>query len=56
MPRKHKNPWKIAEGLAKGLTQMQAVQEAGYAASTAQKKVYAIGKTPLGAIGSHRLL
>ena len=47
MPRKQKNPWKIAEGLAKGLTQMQAVLEAGYAASTAQKKAYAIVKRPL---------
>jgi hypothetical protein len=47
MPRKQKNPWKIAEGLAKGLTQMQAVQEAGYAASTAKKKAYAIVKRPL---------
>lgn len=47
MPRKQKNLWKIAEGLAKGLTQMQAVQEAGYAASTAQKKAYAIVKRPL---------
>jgi hypothetical protein len=46
MPRQQKNPWKIAEGLAKGLTQMQAVQEAGYAASTAQKKAYAIVKRP----------
>jgi hypothetical protein len=47
MPRQQKNPWKIAEGLAKGLTQMQAVLEAGYAASTAQKKAYAIVKRPL---------
>jgi len=47
MPRKQKNPWKIAEGLAKGLTQMQAVLEAGYAASTAKKKAYAIVKRPL---------
>lgn len=45
--RKQKDPRIIAEGLAKGLTQMQAVQEAGYAASTAQKHAYAIVKRPL---------
>jgi len=46
MPRKQKNARKIAEGLARGLTQMPAVLEAGYAASTAQKKAYAIVKRP----------
>jgi hypothetical protein len=46
MPRKQKNPRKIAEGLANGLTQVKAVQEAGYAATTAQKNAYAIVKRP----------
>ena len=47
MRKKHKNARTIAEGLAKGLTQMKAVEEAGYAPSTAQKKAYAIVKRPL---------
>jgi hypothetical protein len=47
MPRKQKNPQKIAEGLAKGLTQMKAVEQAGYSPTTAQKKAYAIVKRPL---------
>jgi hypothetical protein len=36
MSRKEKSPQKIADGLAKGLTQMKGVQEAGYPASTAK--------------------
>ena len=47
MPRTQKNPLKIAEGLAKGLTQMKAVEEAGYSPLTAQKKAYSIAKRPL---------
>jgi hypothetical protein len=47
MPRKQKNPQKIAEGLAKGLTQVKAVEEAGYSPITAQKKAYDIVKRPL---------
>ena len=47
MPRKQKNPQKVAEGLAKGLTQVQAVEEAGYSPMTAQKKAYAIVKRPI---------
>jgi hypothetical protein len=47
MPRKQKNPRRIAEGLAKGLTQVKACQEAGYAPSTAQKLGYHICKRPL---------
>ena len=44
MPRKQKNPWKIAEGLAKGLTQMQAVQEAGYAAASTAPQSPMLGR------------
>jgi phage terminase small subunit len=44
MPRTQKNPQKVAEGLAKGLTQMKACEEAGYSPMTAQKKGYAIVK------------
>ena len=47
MPRKQKNPQKIAEGLAQGLTQVKAVEEAGYSPMTAQKKAYDIVKRPL---------
>ena len=47
MPRTQKNPRKIAEGLAKGLTQMKAVEEAGYSPMTAQKKAYAMVKRPM---------
>ena len=47
MPRTQKNPQKIAEGLAKGLTQMKAVEEAGYSPMTGQKKAYAIVKRPM---------
>ena len=47
MPRTQKNPQKIAEGLAKGLTQVQAVEQAGYSPMTAQKKAYAIVKRPM---------
>jgi hypothetical protein len=47
MPRKQKNPQKIAEGLAQGLTQVKAVEEAGYSPMTAQKKAYAIVKRPM---------
>ena len=53
MPRKQKNPQKIAEGLAQGLTQMQAVEEAGYSPMTAQKKAYDIVKRPVVADGPH---
>ena len=47
MPRKQKNPQKIAEGLAQGLTQVKAVEEAGCSPMTAQKKAYDIVKRPV---------
>lgn len=44
---KHKDQIKVAEGLARGFSQRKAVKEAGYSASTAEKKAYAIVKRPL---------
>ena len=44
---KRKDPHKVAEGLARGLSQRRAVEEAGYSALTAEKKGYAIVKRSL---------
>jgi hypothetical protein len=53
MPRKQKNPQKIAEGLAQGLTQVKAVEEAGYSPMTAQEGLRH-RQTTRGADGPHR--
>ncbi|GKS62921.1 hypothetical protein YTPLAS72_02250 [Nitrospira sp.] len=44
---KRKDQIKVAEGLARGFSQRKAVKEAGYSASTAEKKAFAIVKRPL---------
>ena len=45
MPR-HKNPKKIARGLARGLNGADALRQAGYAESTIDKKGYRIIRQP----------
>ena len=42
-----KDQRKVAEGLAQGMSQRQAVHEAGYSYKTAEKKAYSIVKRPL---------
>jgi len=44
---KRKDHIKVAEGLARGLSKREAVRQAGYANSTAEKKAYDIVKRPL---------
>jgi len=44
---KRKKFAKVAQGLASGLNQSQAVREAGYAESTVRKKAYQIVQRPL---------
>lgn len=44
---RRKDQSKVAKGLARGLSQREAVRRAGYSASTAEKKAYQIVRRPL---------
>lgn len=44
---KRKSPHKVAEGLARGLSKREAVRQAGYSSSTAEKKAHLIVNRPV---------
>jgi hypothetical protein len=51
---KRKSPHKVAEGLARGLGKREAVLQAGYSSSTAEKKAYLIVSRPVDTVDPHQ--